>query len=287
MGFDVTIINFLRYLNLLHGDFGITVTLGRQEIHTIKPKLNKLFNNEVSSDKYAETLLTKKFGSTIVDSIDYSSFEGASIIHDLNKPVPLSLHLKYDTLIDAGTLEHIFDVRNALDNSTKMIKDGGTIVHILPANNFNGHGFYQFSPDLFFQHYSEKNGFVGTEVYIANLGVTKYWWHVKKTSGSDRHNLMSMSPLYIMVVTKKLKSIGNNVYQTDYVDSWQSLDYTGNIKPSSKFRTFLKKNKIIHNLYDNLVIMYSRLSIFTNHYTHSPYLKKVNVKKMLYKTRQI
>jgi len=281
MGLDITILNFLRYIRLLHGDFGNTVTLGRQEVHTINPKLVKLYGDMVTSDIYAESILTNEFGSINVDSIDYSNFEGASIIHDLNTKIPGNLHDIYDTLIDAGTLEHVFDVKNALENSSKLIKEGGTIIHVLPANNFNGHGFYQFSPDLFFQYYSEENGYLNTKVFIANLSVTKYWWHVKKTNNDDRHNIMSLSNLYIMVVTKKCKNTSSRVFQTDYLDDWQSLEYKGNIRPSSKIRTILKKNRTIHNFYDNVLIFLGRFSILKNHYTRNSYLKKVSLSKLL------
>ena len=32
-------------------------------------------------------------------------------------------------------------------------------VRITPANNFFGHGFYQFTPELFFRIFSAANGF--------------------------------------------------------------------------------------------------------------------------------
>src|SRR6267378_2811666 len=46
------------------------------------------------------------FGSSDIHSMDYSSFEGADFIHDLNSPVPEAFFSKYDLVFDAGTIEH-------------------------------------------------------------------------------------------------------------------------------------------------------------------------------------
>jgi hypothetical protein len=81
-------------------DFSKTVTIGRQlfqiqkeEFNEIlsgydpayknsgeKEKLNKIFYGE--SFPYAEPLF-EYFGAEIVDSIDISDYEGASIVHDM------------------------------------------------------------------------------------------------------------------------------------------------------------------------------------------------------------
>ena len=45
-----------------------------------------------------------------------------------------------------------------------LCKNGGTIIHSLPSNNNCGHGFWQFSPELFFSLYNEKNGFKNNEM---------------------------------------------------------------------------------------------------------------------------
>jgi hypothetical protein len=40
-----------------------------------------------------------------------------------------------------------------------LLKVGGTFVASTPANYFMGHGFYQFSPELFFRLFCPENGF--------------------------------------------------------------------------------------------------------------------------------
>ena len=79
-------------------------------------------------------------------ALDFSDYEGADLIHDLNRPIPDSLRDRFDLIIDAGTTEHVFDVRQALTNYADMLRVGGRIFHSSPANNRLHHGFYQLSP---------------------------------------------------------------------------------------------------------------------------------------------
>lgn len=103
-----------------------------------------------------------------IDAVDFSEYEGADIIFDLNKDLPENLAEKYDYIINGGTLEHIFDVAKAMSNISAMVKPGGTIIHIVPFAGLANHGFYSFSP-TFFQDYSVANGFRITSLNIEFL----------------------------------------------------------------------------------------------------------------------
>jgi len=93
------------------------------------------------------------------ESIDASDFEGATHIVDLNADgVPSHLRERFDVICNNGTLEHIFHVPNVLRNIGTMLKAGGSVIHVAPSNNHMDHGFYQFSPTLFFDYYG-ANGF--------------------------------------------------------------------------------------------------------------------------------
>ncbi|MBV8074718.1 MAG: hypothetical protein JO140_04740 [Candidatus Eremiobacteraeota bacterium] len=93
-----------------------------------------------------------------VHILDIDAYQQADIIADLNQPVPENLHGRFRTIVDAGTLEHILDVRTCLSNIVKMLAVGGRIVHQSPVNNYVNHGFFQISPTLFFDYYG-ANGF--------------------------------------------------------------------------------------------------------------------------------
>jgi len=102
-------------------------------------------------------LLRQEFGASTVVSIDYSDYEGANIIHDMNYPISQETYSKFDTVIDAGSLEHVYNAPQALKNCSLICnKSGGQIVHILPSNNYCSHGFWQFSPELFFLYILKK-----------------------------------------------------------------------------------------------------------------------------------
>jgi len=107
---------------------------------------------------YGEPLL-EAMGAEEIVSIDASGYEGASVIHDMNLPVPVELCERFDIVVDGGTIEHVFSPSVALSNMMKMVKVGGSLIIWTPANNLCGHGFYQFSPEFFFSALSHDRGF--------------------------------------------------------------------------------------------------------------------------------
>ncbi len=104
-------------------------------------------------------------GFESVESLDASAFEKAEIIWDLNQPIPEKYHSSYDLIYDGGTLEHVFHTPIALENIFHLLKPGGRIIHHSPANNYVDHGFYSFSPTLFYDYYT-ANGFDIEKSYI-------------------------------------------------------------------------------------------------------------------------
>ena len=154
MGIDIHALQLLKHNQKTNGKLGRTITLGRLSV-LLGPKLAKKW---VGTDQgaWCEDLLMRHFGATEVDSIDNSDYEGAKIVFDYNQPVPKELHQQYDTVIDFGCSEHIFDVAQVFKNTADICKIGGRILHILPADNFCGHGFYQFTPEFFFSIIPKK-----------------------------------------------------------------------------------------------------------------------------------
>jgi SAM-dependent methyltransferase len=97
--------------------------------------------------------LFRGLGFDSVESIDFYDAEKPTHVLDLNRPVPAELHGLYDLVYDGGTTEHCFAAAEALSNALRLAKPGGRIIHHLPVNNWIDHGFYQFSPTLFFDFY--------------------------------------------------------------------------------------------------------------------------------------
>lgn len=168
---------------------GPVLTLGRQDVPATMDEIRALLASEgitpagLSRGEGARTdvpscigtrheadprdvAFFKLLGVMEVLGLDYSPHEGAEIVHDLNRPAPEQLQDRFDLIVDGGTTEHVFDVRQALMNIARMLRIGGRVIHICPANNWVNHGFYQFSPTLFYDYYG-SNGFVDLRGYIA------------------------------------------------------------------------------------------------------------------------
>jgi hypothetical protein len=151
--------------------FDSTVTLGRQDLLITAARLQEAFTayGEPLDAAEADTIsqkgsrfsepLFRKLGAKSVDSIDASAFEDATIVHDLNQPLPPELEGRYTLAFDGGTLEHIFDFPRALRNFLELPAVGGHVIMASPANNQMGHGFYQFSPELYFRALCIENGY--------------------------------------------------------------------------------------------------------------------------------
>ena len=201
---------------------GRVATIGRQEL-ALDNKICSLtgIGTEYKHEKYCDNLLLQHFAATSVDSWDYSDYEGASRIADMNKPLNGKAST-YDTVIDCGSLEHVYNAPQALLNVSELCSQGGQILHVLPANNYCGHGFWQFSPELFFSLYCEANGYSETRVFLANVYRTDIWYEVMKPEHGQRANVISFTPTFVLCRTvKSQRQRHESVQQSDYVHAWQ------------------------------------------------------------------
>ena len=85
---------------------------------------------------------------------DIAEIRGGEIILDLN--LPLTHDSKYNIVYDGGTLEHCFNIGQAIQNMASLVKVNGHIVHINPMNMIN-HGFYNLNP-TFYSDFYRQNG---------------------------------------------------------------------------------------------------------------------------------
>jgi len=102
--------------------------------------------------------LIRMMGLGHLHALDVSSYEGADIVADLNHPVPPEYAGRFGLILDGGTMEHVFDIRQGMKNTADMLRPGGRAVHITPVNNYVNHGFVQVSPTLYHDYYV-ANGF--------------------------------------------------------------------------------------------------------------------------------
>lgn len=222
MGFNTSDLRFL-----LSGMGGTSVcTLGRLTLFVSQSELNRVANEfekpgfklPLKATRVAEDVLTPL--GFDVESMDFSTYEGATIVHDLNKPVPPELVERFDIVWDGGTLEHVFDFPSALRNAMSMVKVGGHFAMRTPANNLCGHGFYQFSPELFFGIFAPQNGFELHRIYVLSRGKR---FHVRNPADiGGRVQLLDGAAAELMVHARKVGPVPDtiSIQQSDYVEAW-------------------------------------------------------------------
>jgi SAM-dependent methyltransferase len=219
------------------GPLGRVATLGRQALYVRRAYWRTLLRDIENRPPSAELLAVRDepyadaffrlLGATEVVSFDHSDYEGATITHDMNMPISAQLHQSFDLVYDGGTLEHVFNFPQAIKNCVDLLKPSGLFVCSTPANNFMGHGFYQFSPELFFRLFSHENGFRLEQVLAFEYETGGAWFEVEDPSKLGRRveMLATKSRIGLWVVARKLgtKSIDYASYpkQSDYVSQWE------------------------------------------------------------------
>ena len=155
--------------------FGRLATIGRQSLTVPLDDLKDFARQlgvgscdweQIAATGYADAFLVDVLGADRVTSFDYSAYQGVDVVHDFNRPLDPKYHQAFDALIDGGSIEHIFDVRQAFENYMNLVRPGGEIFIHTPANNLLGHGFYQFSPEFFYRVFSPENGFEIVDVCL-------------------------------------------------------------------------------------------------------------------------
>lgn len=275
MAVDIHALNLFR-LAAGGGHFGRVATIGRQNLKVPGERIKKLLNAESKQDfgPFCEDLLRAHFGATLVDTYDFSPFEGASHIADFNSP--LVTESRYDTVIDCGTLEHIYNIPQALKNLSCMCADGGRILHVLPANNYCGHGFWQFSPELFYSLYREANGYEGTRVFLAKVGDDFHWYEVSPPKDGQRVDITSCTRTLILVITKRRSFFSHgSVQQSDYVHAWE-YEAAKNSASDLLSVTRIRIRDIISKtpLFPLARVIYDQLAGKTTLSKRNPYLRK-------------
>lgn len=258
MGVNREALGLLALARASGADFSRVVTIGRHRLDAGPEYVDEFFRLRrrpdlaeklaaVSGDGYCEPLLKIAFGADVVQSIDASNYEEAEIIHDMNAPIDGGG--EYSLVGDFGTLEHVFNVPVAFDNIAKLAAPNAHILHMLPSNNFVGHGFYQFSPELFFQIYSPERGYSGTRVFGAPGSTPDVWYEIRSPRQlKARVNITSRDQLHLMVLTQKtgepVPLVHKPVQQSDYLETWA--------QGKEKIKTRRRRGALEHGVRDAL-----------------------------------
>lgn len=225
MGVNVQADQFLRAAIGRGVSFERTLTLGRQDLYGDGPV------------RPADDLF-RELGADQLDTLDASDYEGASVIHDLNDPMPESVKWQYSVVFDGGTLEHVFNAGQALRHCLELVALGGHYIGASPGNNQMGHGFYQFSPEFYYRTLSREAGFeVELLLAVEQRPLRPRWYKALDPAECNRRiQLRSRYPVELLALARRVSlpsGVTTPPQQSDYVAAWNRNDEP---KPSIKLR---------------------------------------------------
>lgn len=254
MGIDNNFLRLLGEASRSGVNLEKTATIGRQSLWTITEgalvdglsragwRISAADAAEImhSDGMMAEGLL-RFLGAREIDSFDYSDYEGATHVADMNRPIDPTFHRRYTTVLDGGSLEHIFNFPQAITNCMRMAAEGGHVVVCCPANNYFGHGFYQFSAELFFCVFSPENGFETERVVLIedDQSCSGCFEVTDPALARQRVGFQSAISCQLYVQARKVKEVdlfATAPYQSDYVTAWAGRE---NASPDSTARPSL------------------------------------------------
>lgn len=275
MGLTKNCSTLLFYAKSIGASFDKTLMLGRLFLYAsredIESDIAKFKNNArtpaevVFKDKYSEPLF-EMLGASQVDSMDVSDYEKATIIHDLNKPVPATYKNRFSVIFDGGTIEHVFNFPVAIKNCMEMLQVGGHYIGVSPANNLMGHGLYQFSPELYFSIFREENGFAVKKMILVTQDASQKfsdWYEIMDPRKvKSRVTLTNSNHTYLMVIAEKTAErpvFEKTPQQSDYETAWsvnEALQTNKSLKNESRLKFLYRKftprrlKVLAHNIHD-------------------------------------
>lgn len=234
MAIDLNTAKILVSARRAGAEFTRTLTLGKQWlwIDLNRKSVRSLFLQygllapDIDIDLTNSDAFFSLLGAQKVDALDASNYEDASIIHDLNDPLPPSLRAQYDLVFDGGTLEHVFNFPVAIRNAMEAVRIGGHLLLHTPTNNYCGHGFYQFSPELFYRVLTQENGFKIERMIAYSIFPGSKWYEVADPAQSRCRVEIRYDPHRVILLvlakrTHEAEIFKTKPQQSDYVAAWQ------------------------------------------------------------------
>jgi hypothetical protein len=254
MGINTSIAKLLVRARLHGASFTRTATIGRQSLAVPKKDLKAIARklgirdidwSSFAANGFADDFFRLLLGSESIQSIDYSDYERVDVVHDLNTPIPDALHGTFDALVEGGSLEHIFDVKQVLTNYMNMIKVGGCLFVVTTANNMCGHDFYQFSPEFFYRVFGHANGFIVNDTILIEYPLLsvetsrhqRCFRVLDPAKIGRRIELITRKPVLIFLHATRISNdvpFRNIPLQSDYRDKWQSSNDADKIEATVK-----------------------------------------------------
>jgi hypothetical protein len=131
------------------------LSLGYPDLAVTNADLQALFGVRAPANQITgrpDTAAALRALGATMRAIDVRRSRGVEEIVDLNVPQELG---QYDLVLDAGTIEHCFNVGTALMNAAGAVRVGGRIFHTPPLSMVN-HGFFNLCPTLLYDFYGQN-----------------------------------------------------------------------------------------------------------------------------------
>lgn len=197
MGMNVLLLSVLRQIRPLLGKDASVCCLGYPDVLVSEEQARQVLGEEVAaqlshrpdSDQILAWHGLRSKLDRVIDArslfeamglqftaIDLVASRGGERIVDLNDPLTADLIEAFDIMLDAGTMEHCFNVGQAIRNIVDMTKVGGFVVHLNPMTMIN-HGFFNFSPTFYHDFYGQNGHQLMAPIHgvsIRGIEVTSY-----------------------------------------------------------------------------------------------------------------
>lgn len=241
MGIDIPSVQLLCCGKSIGVDFSETMMVGRQIVMVPSDITASILSaigipperaNTIFKGEFAEPLFAV-LGARQVSSIDVSDYEQPSQIHDFNQPLPASLMNQFSVVYDGGTIEHVFNIPQAFKNCMEMVRVGGHFIQVNMANNYMGHGFWQFCPELIYRIFSRENGFqikavLLHEPYFVRSGHSFGRWYKVDDPAAHRClvELINQTPTYICTIAQRVaveRIFARFPQQSYYLEAWKRM----------------------------------------------------------------
>jgi hypothetical protein len=231
VGLDNSAVMLLSAAKSLGVDFTRTAMIGRQSFWPDSDILQQVFAaHAIAEDArafvrvhdYSERFF-ELFGAQAIESFDVSSYEQATRLHDMNLPIPAEWRERHSLVFDGGSIEHVFNIPQAFRNCLEMVEVGGHFVQVGVCNNFVGHGFWQFSPELLFRMLTPANGYEVVAVMLAEVPRGRWYRVMDPAEFGTRVELCNRRPTYILTIAKRIARttlFATPPLQSDYQPLW-------------------------------------------------------------------
>jgi SAM-dependent methyltransferase len=222
LGVDFSKTATLGHQSLFDGQAGIAAALAACRDETSPDVAARIFRD---CDGYVDGVL-RYLGAKEVEPIDASDYEGATLVLDLNSPIPHEWEGQFSAVVEGGTLEHVFDFPTAIRNAMRLVRPGGHLILRMPVNNAAGHGFYQFSPELVFRVLTLSFGYRILDcILVEPRRPTPRWYRtVDPAEVGHRIPFRSRSRTILLVVAERIGTVPELTpppMQSDYSTAWE------------------------------------------------------------------